>query len=139
MLNISLEQYLKRLASDLKFNELYTPLGPGHFKLQIPGIEAVELQINDTELRIIAPIGSFPENCDEDKLFSYLLFANYLGQGTGRSVIGLHPSQPSIILSQVIFYPIDYPDFKERIEEFCNFIDYLTPHLNTQISTFLKE
>lgn len=138
-MNISIEQYLKRLASDLKFPDLYQSEGANHFKIQIPDIESIEVFIKENEIQLICPVAQVIENVDEEKLFSYLMNANFLGQGTGRSVLGLHPNNMTIVLSQVIFFEIDYADFKDRIEEMVNYIDYLTGHLLSKIPTFLKE
>lgn len=138
-LNISIEQYLKRLASDLKFPELYKSEGANHFKMQIPDIEPIEIFVRDYSVELICPIAQVIENIDEEKLFSYLMNANLLGQGTGRSIMGLHPNNVTIVLSQVIFFEIDYAEFKDRVEEMVNYIDYLTGHLLSKIPTFLKE
>lgn len=138
-MNISIEQYLKRLANDLKYENLYSLVAPKYFKLQLPDLEPIEIFETDQSIQFISPVGKLIEGLDEEKLYSYLMNANFLGQGTGKSVLGLHPDDKTIVLSQCLFFDIDYTDFKDRIEEMVNYIDYLKEHLQTKIPSFLKE
>ena len=138
-MKISIELYLKRLSSDLKIDHLYTTVEPKHFKLSISEIEDINIHELENEIQISSSVGKLIDNLDEEKIYSYLLYANFLGQGTGRSVLSLHPDDKTIILSQIIFFDIDYQKFKEIMEEYINYTDYLKGHLEEKIPTFLKE
>lgn len=138
-MKISIELYLKRLSSDLKIEGLYATVEPKHFQISISGIEKISIHELENEIQISSHVGNLIENLDEEKTYSYLLYANFLGQGTGRSVLGIHPDDKKIILSQVIFFDIDYQNFKEIVEEYINYVDYLKGHLEEKIPTFLKE
>ena len=138
-MKISLEQYLKRLSSDLRFPELYSVVAPKQFKLHIPDIEPIEIFETDEAIQFITNVGKLIDGLDEEKVYSYLMQANYLGQGTGKSAIGIHPNDKFITLSYLLLFDLDYAYFKERIEEMVNYIDYLIGHLKEKIPTFLKE
>jgi len=53
-----------------------------------------------------------------------LMKANLLGQGTGEQAIGLDHEEKSLTLSCIIPYDINYKEFKEKIEDFVNYLDY---------------
>lgn len=138
-MKISVDQYLVRLSNDLKYPDLFTTLSFRNYKLHIPDFEVIEITQTDEVILMSSPVGKLIENLDEDKVLAYLLNANYLGQGTGKSFLALHHDNVTIVLSQTIFLEIDYLDFKERVEQMLNYIDYLKGHLLTKIPTFLKE
>ncbi len=138
-MKISLEQYLKRLSSDLRYPELYTLVAPKHYKLHVPDIEPIEIFETDESIEMISIVGRLIDQIDEEKFFSYIMQANYLGQGTGHSALGIHPDQRSITLSCLLFFDVDYHYFKEKIEEVVNYTDYFLRHLAEKIPTFLKE
>lgn len=74
-----------------------------------------------------------PKENKED-LFTYLMKANLLGQGTGRSRIGLDKEEKFLTLSHHIAYEIIYTEFKERLEDFANYILYW----RKEIEQFIK-
>ena len=138
-MKISIELYLKRLASDLNLDGLYSAVEPKHFQISISGIEKININELENEIQISSSVGKLIENLDEEKTYSYLLYANFLGQGTGRSALSIHPDDKTITLSQILFFDIDYQYFKEIMEEFINYVDYLKGHLEEKIPTFLRE
>ena len=48
--------------------------------------------------------------------------ANFLGQGTGGARIGLDPNEKFLTLSCGFPYEMKYQDFKEKIEDFANYL-----------------
>ena len=98
----------------------------------------------DAQKRILLPIGKqvsvlFSEmpgmislhskiiECPEKKreeLFTYLMRANFLDQGTGGARIGLDADEKFLTLSLAISYEIDYRSFKECVEDFINHVIY---------------
>jgi hypothetical protein len=67
---------------------------------------------------------------DREALFSYLMKANYIGQGTGGAIIAIDPEEKLLTLSLVLSYEVNYRIFKERLEEFINYLDYWKSELN---------
>jgi len=85
----------------------------------------LEVKIFDLEpgFYFHANIIQLPNEKKED-LFIYLMRANLLGQGTNRSRIGLDMEEKFLTLSYLIDYEVNYVEFKEKLEDFTNYINY---------------
>lgn len=59
-----------------------------------------------------------------EDLYIYLMRANFLGQGTGGSRIGMDADENFLTLSHGFAYEMDYQTFKESVEDFVNYILY---------------
>ena len=70
-----------------------------------------------------AQTASCPKQKRED-LFIHLMHANFLGQGTGGGRIGLDADEKVLTLSHGFPYEVNYQGFKEKIEDFVNFVVY---------------
>ncbi len=80
-----------------------------------------ELNPGITFKSVIYPLFS---SSDREGLFSYLMKANYIGQGTGGAIIALDPDEKLLTLSLVLSYEVNYRIFKDRLEEFINYLEY---------------
>jgi hypothetical protein len=136
---ISIDQYLKRLSNDLKLNEFYIQVAPKHCKLLINDFQELEIFQLEEGYSMSYPLGPIYDETDRDKLFAYLSQANFLGQGTGKSVIGLKPDEKTVTLTMNVFYDVDYFFFKERMEEMLNYIDFWKEHLKEKQASFVKQ
>lgn len=68
-----------------------------------------------------AKITPLPEKKRED-IFMQIMQANLLGQGTGGSIIGCDKNEKNLTLSLHIPYEINYSTFKEKVEDFVNYL-----------------
>lgn len=59
-----------------------------------------------------------------EELFMLLMKANFLGQGTGGSTIGLDENENFLTLSSILPYDMSYKTFKDALEDFANHLDY---------------
>ncbi len=117
MLRDYLEKLCKELAIDVpKLNE--HQIFP--FRL---GKESIAIKDLDPGLSLQAQICEVPEKKKEE-LFTYVMRANLLGQGTGGSRIGLHSNEKSLTLSLGLPYELNYQMFRETIEDFVNYVIY---------------
>ena len=66
----------------------------------------------------------FPPDQKREDLFIYLMRANLLGQGTDGARIGLDAEEKSLTLSYELPYAPKYEEFKDKIEDFINFVSY---------------
>jgi len=64
-----------------------------------------------------------PKEKREDFLM-LIMKANFLGQGTGGASIGLKEDESCLTLSLSLPYEMNYKEFKDRLEEFTNYVDY---------------
>ena len=61
---------------------------------------------------------------NKEDLFIYLMRANLIGIGTGRARIGIDAEEKFLTLSDDMSYEIKYNEFKEKLENFVNFVTY---------------
>jgi len=88
-------------------------------------IDGVEIKLWDLD-------PGFYFHCNLDKppekkreaFFIYLMRANVLGQGTGGARIGMDEKEKFLTLSYNIDYEVTYIEFKEKIEDFVNYINF---------------
>lgn len=118
-----LEQHLSQLYEDLEFT---TPPSLDENKTALVPLNS-ELAISIKELDLgyffFSPLGACPAEKREN-LFMLLMKANFLGQGTGGSIIALDNQENFLTLSLSLPYDMNYKRFKEAIEDFANFVDY---------------
>ncbi len=67
---------------------------------------------------------------DKETLFIYLMKANFIGQGTGGGVIALDPDEKFLTLSLIIPYEVNYRIFRDRLEDFINYLEFWKSELN---------
>jgi hypothetical protein len=118
-----LEENLTKLASDLEL----PPLAPKDKQslYTLPLSEDLVISIREIGEGVaffsnVAPL-AFQK---KEEAFTYLMKGNLLGQGTGDQALGLDPEEKNLTLSCIIPYDMDYGEFKERIEDFVNYLDY---------------
>ena len=63
-------------------------------------------------------------NKRKEELFIYLMRANLLGQATGGCRIGLSQNEKVLTLSLGLPYELNYSVFKEKFEDFVNYLVY---------------
>ena len=88
----------------------------------------------ENTIYIKSTIAPTPKENKED-LFITLMKANLLGDGTGGSVIGLEKDEKNLTLSYLFQYEVTYDEFKEKIEDFVNYLIYW----REEIKNFPKE
>ncbi|MFI5334537.1 MAG: type III secretion system chaperone [Chlamydiales bacterium] len=120
---VLVEQHLARLAEEL---ELPTPLHKeksGAFRLGLGRGMTITLKVLEEGFHLFTEIAPLPAQKREELLI-LLMRANFLGQGTGGSAIGLDKDEKFLTLSFAIPYEVDYKAFKEMVEDFTNFAHY---------------
>jgi hypothetical protein len=87
--------------------------------------DGVEIEIRDLDpgCSFHAKIGPCPNKREED-LFMLLMRANYLGQSTGSTRIGMSGDEKFLTLSSAMPYELSYRNFRESLEDFVNFLLY---------------
>jgi hypothetical protein len=118
-----LEKYLRQLVTDFKLDPV-APLDENKmFSVKVSNFQ-VFLKYLDPGIYFYAKITQFlPQHKKEDML-GLLMKANFLGQGTGGSTIGITEDESFLTLSLCLPYDMNYKEFKEALEDFVNFLDY---------------
>ena len=117
---------LDRLLEQL-YQELNLGLVPPEDEKKSRAVKIGELSFSVKELDpgifffgTIAP----PAPAKKEEFFTWIMKANFLGQGTGGAAIGLEEDESVLTLSQALPYDMNYKAFKEALEDFANFLQY---------------
>lgn len=118
-----LEQHIIQLARDLNMESPPIKDKSGIFALNINPERTVSVTELDPGCFLFAPIGPCPQR-QAELFFMHAMRGNFLGQGTGGSVLALEENEKVLTLALTVPYDINYKDFKETLEDFVNFADY---------------
>ena len=118
-----LRKYLETLCNELSISPV-----PERNKENIylfPFNDTITAKMVDLEpgISVSSTLCDCPKRNRED-LFIWLMRANLLGQGTGGCRIGLDANEKVLTLSLGLPYEINYPIFKEKFEDFINYVIY---------------
>lgn len=118
-----LEQWLKTLYEELQIegSPIKTEIEP--YSVQVNETLTVFFKELENEICMWGKLGSCPTQKRED-FFIYLMKANFLGQGTGGSTIGLDQDENFLTLSLVLPYDMNYIMFRDALEDFANYLDF---------------
>lgn len=84
--------------------------------------DKAEVEIRDLTPGIALHAKMLPCPKEEGALFTYLMRANCLGQGTGNARLALSEDGKTLTLSSSLPYDLDYELFKLALEEFINYL-----------------
>lgn len=118
-----LEKFLKQLCNELSISPI--PQRTKEHYYLLPFNDTINAKFIDLE-----PGVAFSSNiCDcpkmnREELFIWIMRANLLGQGTGGSRIGLNADEKVLTLSLGLPYEMNYSTFKEKFEDFINYVIY---------------
>jgi len=117
-----IEQHVRQLFSELGLGPLPPFEKDGSIKVTIASfpIEMIKLDPGAHFSALVAPL---PTKEKEEFLLK-LMQANFLSQGTGGGALGLKEDESFLTLSLSLPYEMNYRAFKDRIEEFVNFLEY---------------
>lgn len=101
------------------------PINPKEPSYRIKLKDSIELTFDDLKpgVAIFSTITPCPSQ-NREELFIWLMRANLLGQGTGKCRIGLEPQEKHLTLSLGLPYEMKYPTFREKVEDFINYVIY---------------
>ena len=118
-----LERLLLNICDEFKLRP-YTQDQNNLFYLTINPRNQIVLSELHPGIYLSCPIMPLPELGNKEALFIYLMKANLLGQGTGGSAIGIDAKEKFLTLSLTLPYEVNYKIFRERIEDFMNYLDF---------------
>jgi hypothetical protein len=117
-----MEKLLKKLTSDLNIT-LPKKEKDKSYLLDINEDAQVKVWKIDSNIFLKADIILCPMKKREE-IFTKLMQANLLGKSTGGAVIGIDEEEKYLTLSLTLPYEINDREFKERLEDFVNFLIY---------------
>ena len=120
---MTLEHLLIKLKEDLELDTIPQKNPEGKFVLSFIPSQEISLSEANKEIVLRAKVGEFPLTKQEEFAL-FTMKGNFLGQGTGISVLGLDENEKILTLSCVLPYELDYSHFKASLEEFSNYLGY---------------
>lgn len=118
-----LEQNLKKLAEDLELPPFGEKDNLSCYQVSLSPDLNITLKDLKNRFALFANVAPSPSQKKEEA-YIYFMKANLLGQGTGDQILSLDPEEKFLTLSCIIPYDINYNEFKEKIEDFVNYLDY---------------
>lgn len=129
--SLSKEQTPRVKMLEKLLNELCKELNLSHpiknkeqeYLVQISNEIEITLKNLDPGVLFFGRLGILQKEKRED-LFIYLMRANLIGQGTKGAAIGLDKEEKFLTLSYALTYEVNYPSFKQEVEDFVNYLVY---------------
>ncbi len=117
-----LESFVKTLSEDLELQPSEKD-AQGAFTLVLNEEQTFILKEVEGEFLFRARVAPLPAEKQEEWC-TQVMRGNFLGQGTGRSILGLEEDEKFLTLSLSLPYDMDYKTFKLTLEEFANNLAY---------------
>lgn len=118
-----LEKLLQTLCNELSISPFPQRNKENSYLFQFNDSILTKLTDLNPGVSLSSIICTAPKTNKED-LYIYLMRANLLGQGTGGCRIGLEQNEKVLTLSLGLPYEMNYSTFKERFEDFINYVIY---------------
>ncbi|HEY2810735.1 MAG TPA: type III secretion system chaperone [Rhabdochlamydiaceae bacterium] len=118
-----IETLLKTLKEELQLPELPKRDAQHFYAFFLNPEMEIKVKELDPGMVLFGVIGPCPQ-VKKEELFTHLMKANFLGQGTGGGSIALDADENSLTLSCVFPYDMNYKMFRDALEDFANYIDY---------------
>jgi hypothetical protein len=129
-----LQNLLSQLCKELDIQPIPTMNEQKFIPLTLGANLQIELRDLEPGLSLFGQICPTPDKRREE-LFLELMRANYLGQATGSSRIGMSADEKFLTLSLGMPYEMSYRTFRETLEDFANFL----LHWRVEVDKFNKQ
>ena len=126
-----LSSLLKQLSEQFSFDIDLDKDPEGYMLLRINSNMQLFLKELSVGFTCKAEIAPLPLGEQED-LLALLMRANYLGQGTKGGVIALSDTAQKILFFSSSVDQCNYRQFKEKIEEIVNYLNYWKTRVNDE-------
>lgn len=118
-----LETLMEKMAKEMEL--------PTTFETTVQGIYSIPVDEN-TNIKIVENPPGFSFECTVcpcptqglEEFFSTMLLADLFGRGTRGAVLGLSDDAKSVLLRLDIDYNIEYKEFRDKLEDFLNAVDF---------------
>lgn len=118
-----LEEHLSKLCEELQLSSVAFEPNATIYPLEINDQTTIQVKNYEPGVFFQANITECPKEHLEE-LFTYLMRANLLGQGTGAAVIGMDEREKFLTLSLCLPYEMNYREFRDNLEDFVNYLVY---------------
>jgi len=124
MKQAKLQDFIHRLFDELEITP--QPTINENREYNLPIFNDIDLYIIefDDHAFIRCKLQEMPKDKTED-LLTFLMSANFIGKETDDSAIGLDEDEKNLTLSLLMPYELNYILFKEKVEDFVNYVYYI--------------
>ena len=123
------QQLVIKLLEELSLPALPEDYKSNTYHLKLNESLVILIREHEEGFYLHAPLLPVEEQKKED-FFIFTMSANLLGEGTGECIIGLDPSEKFLTLSAEFPYELTYAEFKNKVEDFANYVDYWKEEIN---------
>ena len=119
-----IEDFVQQILIELNLE--IDPYDPEEDCYKIPLDDEMLIEIHRFEqegFSLKSSLCSLPQGSSEETLMD-IMAGNLFGQGTGDALLSLDPTGKTLTLSLQVPYEIEYDEFKERLEDFANTMDF---------------
>lgn len=131
-----LQTYIEQLSQELQLPEIPVSNDQHVYSFIVVGFQ-IEMWEGEKEIYFFAAVARLP-NHNREEFLTYVMKANFLGQGTGGSVLGIKEDESSLTLSKSLPYETPYRDFKDLIENFVNYLEFWTKEIHQYENKTIK-
>lgn len=117
-----IEKHLTQLFEEMELGSPPAFDKDGAVKVRLASFP-IHIRKVDLGAHLVANVTPLPTK-EKEAFLVKTMEANFLGQGTGGGVLGLKEDESFLTLSLDLPYEMNYPSFKEAIEEFVNYLEY---------------
>lgn len=114
---------VEQLCNELEMKEFVSFKKPSHYTLLFDGDITVSISREGSSHSFKSIIGQAPMS-DTDSFFLRVMDANLFGSGTKGAAIGWNEEDNLLTLSLERDYNRSYKEFKSRLEDFVNVIEF---------------
>lgn len=118
-----LKELIHNLLKEIDLSKKSTKIDENTYQIDLSSDLSITIKKIDPGYYLQTPICEVPD-LEAEMLFISLMEANLFGQGTGGGVLGISPDGDSFVFSKKILNDINYQQFKEKIEEFVNYVEF---------------
>jgi len=115
------QEHIKQLAKELDIP--YHNETEYAYTLVLSPTLSIDIQEHTSTMHMRAQVGRLPIR-EREALFTYLLKANFLGQGTGGAILSIDPTETFFLCSHTKELSSSYEECKQMIEDFANYVSY---------------
>lgn len=118
-----LEELIHNLLKEIELSQKPSKIDPNTYQVDLNPDLSITIKRIDPGYYLQAVISEVPD-LEAEMLFISLMEANLFGQGTGGGVLGISPDGRTFLFSKKILQDINYQAFREKIEEFVNYVEF---------------
>lgn len=118
-----LDELIHNLLKEIELDISPSKIDPSTYQVDLTPNLSIIIKKMDPGYYFQTAISEIPDY-EAEMLFISLMEANLFGQGTGGGVLGISPEGKTFMFSKKILQDLNYQEFKEKLEEYVNYVEF---------------